>query len=185
MRGSWEPSWRQARSPELVWRGSLARRGTLLQASRWSELSGCRLHRRLELRLKNELFFPAARFTLLIHSHCCARAAERTASYAAPWKSVRMHAISSAIAGSLRTSTAPTGSRPLPPSGFPPPRLDAQPRANAEATPLHLSRIRVSRPGRWPRPLRVASPAAGLRWWSTRSQLQGRQSSSGSMQWLP
>ncbi len=40
---------------------------------------------------------------------------------------VRMHAIASAIAGSLRTSAAPTGSRPLPPPGFPPPGLDAQP----------------------------------------------------------
>jgi hypothetical protein len=88
-RGSWEPRWRQARIPELVRRGSLARRGTLLQASRWSELSGCRLHRRLELRLKNESYFPAARFTLLIYLHCCARAAERTARYAAPWKFLR------------------------------------------------------------------------------------------------
>jgi hypothetical protein len=46
-----------------------------------SELSGRRLHRQLELRLKNELFFPAARFTLLIHSRCCARAAKRTERY--------------------------------------------------------------------------------------------------------
>ncbi len=67
--------------------GSSARSGILLQASRWSELSGRRLHRRLELRSKNESFFPAVRFILLIHLRCCARAAERTAGYAAPWKS--------------------------------------------------------------------------------------------------
>jgi hypothetical protein len=44
-RGSWEPSWRQVRSPEMVRRGLLARLGTLLQALRWSEPSGRRLHR--------------------------------------------------------------------------------------------------------------------------------------------
>ncbi len=89
-RGPWEPSWLQTRSPELVLRGSLACRCTssLLQASRWSELSGRRVHRQLERRLKNESFFPAARFTLLIHLRCCARAAERTAGYAAPRKSI-------------------------------------------------------------------------------------------------
>ncbi len=76
-------------SLELVRRGSLARRSTLLQASRWSELSCRRLHRRLELQLKNESIFPAARFTLLIHLRCCARAAEWTARSAAPWKSVK------------------------------------------------------------------------------------------------
>jgi hypothetical protein len=78
-------SWRQARSPELIRRSSLASSGILLQATRWLELSGRR--RRLELRSKNESFFPAAHFTLLIHLRCCARAAERTAGYAAPWKS--------------------------------------------------------------------------------------------------
>jgi hypothetical protein len=59
----------------------------------------------------------AASFTLLIHLCCCARAAERTARYAVPWKSFQMHATASAIAGSLRISTAPTGSWNLLPPG--------------------------------------------------------------------
>jgi hypothetical protein len=37
--------------------------------------------------LNHESFFPAAGFALLFHLRCCARAAERTARYAAPWKS--------------------------------------------------------------------------------------------------
>ncbi len=53
-RGSWEPSRRSARSPELVWRCLSARSGTLLQASLWLDLSGRRLHRQLELQLENE-----------------------------------------------------------------------------------------------------------------------------------
>ncbi len=57
-------------------------------AGGWPELSGRRLHHRLELQSKNESFFPAARLTLSIHLRCCARAAERSAGYPAPWKSI-------------------------------------------------------------------------------------------------
>jgi hypothetical protein len=106
-----------------------------------------------------------------------------------------MHGIASAFAGSLWTSAALTGSRPLPLSGCLLHRLGscwrrcggactqsqgqpAQPRAKAEATPLHLSSYGLLSRGDdcnlsgWPAGLRggllgvscgVASPAAGLR----------------------
>jgi hypothetical protein len=107
-----------------------------------------------------------------------------------------MYAIASAIAGSLRTSTAPTGSRPLQLLWILLLRLVAQ-----------LSRGRRSG-GAWsscgptqrlPRFISFSYGSLGRSdgrylsgWsscgstrWSTRSQLQGRQSSRGPTRWRP
>jgi hypothetical protein len=121
------------------------------------------------------------------------------------WKAINayvwMHAIASAIAGSLRTSTAPTGSRPLPPPGFPPPRLDAQPRERPRGRLIQLwgnqlssatgqrggyPTSSLSHTGRSAGAMAASGrPSCRSTRWSTRSQLQGRQPSRGSTRWRP
>jgi hypothetical protein len=112
-----------------------------------------------------------------------------------------MHAITSAIAGSLRTSTAPTGSRLLPP-----PRSQNlvwilsrwKPRGGAQSS-CGVTSSAAGQRGGYPTSSRSywslgrgdncdlsgwQSSCRSTRW-STRNQLQGRQSSRGSTRWRP
>jgi hypothetical protein len=116
-----------------------------------------------------------------------------------------MHTIASAIVGSLQTSTAPTGSRTLPPPGILPLRLGAQlsrgrrcgapgpvagqpaqSQANAEDVPLHLfSYGSLGRgygldPSEWPVQLRVYAVGP-----PGNSNSQGRQHLRGSTRRRP
>jgi hypothetical protein len=124
-----------------------------------------------------------------------------------------MHAIALAIAGSLRISTAPTGSRLLPPPRFLPPRLDAQltgsrgRRSGGALFSCGVTSSAAGQRGGYPAPslshlgrsagvtrMAVTSPGSpgGQSSWQcgsmrkpTRSLLQGRQSSRGSTRWRP
>ena len=111
-----------------------------------------------------------------------------------------MHAIASAIASSLRTSMPPLGSRPLPPLGILPLRLGAQLSRGTRCGGARSScgvassaggcpALSLSYTGRSAGAMAATPPggqsSCGSMRWSTRSQLQGRQSGRGPTRWRP